>query len=203
MSQILIFGASITYGAWDVENGGWVQRLRSYIEIKNNKQDFIYNLGVPGDSTSNLLQRFENEAVARIESGEETIFIFCIGINDSAIIKNKQQATEPNDFKNNLVKLVTLAKKYSDKIIFIGLTQGEESKIAPVPWNNDFYYHNFRIEEYNKIIGNVCLENDLPFVDMIDLLNVGDLEDGLHPNAVGHEKIFYTVKDFLVKNKVI
>ena len=34
-----------------------------------------------------------------------------------------------------------------------------------------------------------------------DLLNESDLEDGLHPNSIGHEKIFLRVKDFLAKNK--
>lgn len=27
-----IFGASITYGAWDLEYGGWVNRLRNFLD---------------------------------------------------------------------------------------------------------------------------------------------------------------------------
>ena len=29
------------------------------------------------------------------------------------------------------------------------------------------------------------------------------LEDGAHPNSEGHEKIFETVKDFLIQNKIV
>jgi len=29
------------------------------------------------------------------------------------------------------------------------------------------------------------------------------LEDGLHPNSEGHKKIFESVKEFLIKNKII
>jgi len=36
-----------------------------------------------------------------------------------------------------------------------------------------------------------------------DLLNDEDLNDGLHPNADGHEKMFNRVKDFLIENKII
>ena len=34
MGRILIFGDSITYGAWDKE-GGWVQRLRKFLDERN------------------------------------------------------------------------------------------------------------------------------------------------------------------------
>jgi len=38
---------------------------------------------------------------------------------------------------------------------------------------------------------------------MGDSLEFSDLEDGLHPNAKGHEKMFQRIRDFLVENKVI
>ena len=38
---------------------------------------------------------------------------------------------------------------------------------------------------------------------MYGLLDKEDLEDGLHPNSAGHEKMFQRVKDFLIKNKII
>jgi len=40
--NILIFGASITYGVWDLEKGGWVQRLRDYLEKKHELGDYFY-----------------------------------------------------------------------------------------------------------------------------------------------------------------
>ncbi|MEA1963419.1 MAG: hypothetical protein U9M94_04270 [Patescibacteria group bacterium] len=43
----------------------------------------------------------------------------------------------------------------------------------------------------------------MPFIEMFDLLNDEDLEDGLHPNSDGHEKMFKRVRDFLIENKII
>ncbi len=48
--QILIFGDSIAHGIWD-NNGGWVARLRKFINSKLMDDDFyclLYNLGVDG-----------------------------------------------------------------------------------------------------------------------------------------------------------
>ena len=54
MVQILIFGDSIAWGAWDKE-GGWVQRLRKLIDEKNlSDPEFyclVYNLGVSGNKS--------------------------------------------------------------------------------------------------------------------------------------------------------
>jgi lysophospholipase L1-like esterase len=38
---------------------------------------------------------------------------------------------------------------------------------------------------------------------MLDLLEDSDLEDGLHPTAGGHEKMFLRIKDFLEHKKVV
>jgi len=64
-------------------------------------------------------------------------------------------------------------------------------------------YKNKDVIEYSQIIKEFCDKNNLPFIDIYDILNMDDLEDGLHPNSIGHEKIFQKVKDFLIKNKII
>ena len=77
MAKILIFGDSIIWGAFDTE-GGWATRLKKYFD-ENRKEDFnyqVYNLGVSGDTTEDLLDRFEFETKQRINEEEETIFIF-------------------------------------------------------------------------------------------------------------------------------
>src|SRR3989344_3552583 len=94
MTLILVFGDSITYGAWDT-NGGWVQRLRTYLDKKQLADPKLYyelyNLGVSGDTSTDLLERFEAETkqrIKRMSAKEEIIIIVAIGTNDS-IINNK------------------------------------------------------------------------------------------------------------------
>lgn len=206
MSKILIFGDSITWGAIDYEKGGWVERLRLYMYDKGDID--IYNLGVSGEKTPDLLERFETETKARIKENEETIIIFAIGINDSYFVYSKNGLMVPlDDFKRNIEKLINLARKFSSKIVFVGLTLVDEEKTTPIPWNTDKSYKNGNVEKYNEIIKSICEEKNVYFIKIFEDWIKSDyqslLEDGLHPNSEGHKKIFEIVKDFLIENKII
>ncbi|MGB2762075.1 MAG: GDSL-type esterase/lipase family protein [Minisyncoccales bacterium] len=213
MAQILVFGDSITYGAWDKE-GGWVQRLRKLLDKQNlsNSDNFyylVYNLSIDGDTTNGLLKRFESETSPRMWEGEKTIIVFSIGINDSCFIQTKNIfMISKEKFEENIKKLINLAQKFSSNIVFIGLTPVEEIKVTPLPWSKTGKsYKNEYIKEYNKIIKSVCKENNVYFIEIFEQLTRIDyknlLEDGAHPNTQGHKKIFEIVKDFLIKNKII
>ena len=206
MSKILVFGDSITWGAFDLEGGGWVERLKLYMWAKGDID--VYNLGISGGKTPGLLERFESETKARIEEDEETIIVFAIGINDSYFVHSKNSLmVPPEQFKENIQKLIGLAQQFSSKIIFVGLTLVDESRTTPIPWDTDKSYKNENIKKYNEIIKSICKDKNIYFVEIFDKWLQSDyqtlLEDGLHPNSRGHHKIFETVKDYLVQNKII
>lgn len=209
--NILVFGASIVHGYWDKE-GGWVQRLRKFLDEKNltnpNFYCSIYNLGISGNTTEDLLRRFEFETKQRFERNEGTMFLLSIGINDSIFVhKTKSSKLNPKEFQNNLIKIIKIARKYSQNIIFVGINPVDETKVDPIPWLPKHSYKNKYIREFNDILKSVCNRNKLHFIDIFDKFIKTDynnlLEDGVHPNSKGHEKIFNIVKDFLVKNKII
>jgi|SRR3990167_1230743 len=208
--RILIFGDSITYGAWDKE-GGWVTRLRKFLDEKTlNEEDFyclIYNLGVSGNTTGDLLERFEFEIKQRIKEKEDAMIIFAIGGNDATFINNQNQCLVSQlQFSENIGKLIKLAEKYTAKIIFTGILPCDESKTIPIPWAPDKSYKNEHIIQYDKIIKSVCQGKDISFIDVfnqfinLDYKNL--LEDGQHPNSAGHQKIFEIIKEFLIANKI-
>jgi len=211
MPQIFVFGDSITYGAWDKE-GGWVQRLRRFLDEKVlTSSDFyylVYNLGVSGDNTCDLLKRFKFEIEQRFCKNEKAIVIFAIGINDSQFVqsKNSNQVSE-EQFKENLEKLIKLARNFTSIIVFVGLTPVDESKTTPIPWNTDKFYKNEYIQRYNEIIKKVCKNNNLHYIEIFEEFAETNyqelLEDGLHPNSEGHQKIFEIVKNYLVENGII
>ncbi len=157
--RILVFGASTTYGAWDRE-GGWVQRLRKLLDEKTLADEgyfLIYNLGVSGDDTEDLLKRFKSETKPRLKEQEETAFIFEIGINDSQFVHSQNNLrVPPEKFKNNIQTLIDTAKRFSPKIIFVGLAPVDESKTTPIPWHTDASYKNEYIQKYDEIIKKAC-----------------------------------------------
>lgn len=211
MTNLLIFGDSITWGAWDEESGGWAQRLRNELDKRTIKGEIYcvtYNLGVSGETTEFLLERLESEIKARVEPGEESILIFAIGANDSQWInKQKKNRCSPQDFNSNIQKIIKTAEKYSKKIIFLGITPIDEKKVDPIPWAMDRSYKDKFRKEFNDLIKSACQDSKVRFIDVFDkLMDSGykeNLLDGVHPNAGGHKKIFKIVKDFLNRNKII
>lgn len=209
MSHIIIFGDSITYGASDIK-GGWVSRLRNYVDQKSfddeNYYKIVMNLGISGNTSDDLINRFEFELKQRIREGRETVIIIAIGTNDSQEIAGNLKIDQAK-YKNNIQKLTKIAQKYSTKIVFVGLFPVDESKTCPTPWHEDQFYKNENIGIYNQIIADLCEENNLIFIDIynnfINQNYINLLDDGLHPNTEGHQKMFEIIKKELENNKII
>jgi lysophospholipase L1-like esterase len=209
MSQILIFGDSITYGASDLE-GGWASRLRKYVDQKGlsdpDYYNLVYNLGISGNNTTDVLKRFEFEVQQRIKEEGETAIIFLIGTNDSQLFKGKFR-TEPEQYENNLQQLYVLAQKYSQKVIFVGLFPIDESKTTPVAWHKEKFYKNEYIKAYNDSVKDFCQKNNIIFIEIFENFIDKDykslFDDGIHPSSEGHRQMFEIIKDELIKNKII
>ncbi len=199
--NILIFGDSITYGAWDKENGGWVNRLRLALENKSEAYFNIYNLGIPGETTIDLKKRFDNECNYRFNTNDKTIIIFSVGINDSQIIKDKSLVLI-KDFKKNIIKLIDKAKQYTPYILFIGLTKVDENRTNPVSWDNNINYSNEEVIKYNEVLKNICKEKVINYLEIFNLLDIKDLDDGLHPNNNGHQKLCEEILKYLQNNYI-
>lgn len=195
MATICIFGDSITWGAVDSEGGGWATRLRNYFESKGERVDQdvdVYNLGISGDNTDDLISRFSVEMKAR----EPDVVVFAIGINDSQfVISENKNRVSIEKFRDNLKKMISAAEAEGCKIILIGLTRVDESKTSPIPWNTNKKYQNRDIERYDTEIKAIGYQNGLEYIDMSRILQSEDLEDGLHPNINGHRKMFERIKE--------
>jgi len=191
IKNICVFGDSIAYGAWDGE-GGWVDLLRKFLHTKtiasNLKDDYwIYNLGIPGDTTRWVLKRFAVEYEAR----EPHVTLLAIGINDA---KTNSGITE-EEFRVNLAKIFDQARSCGGRLFFVGLTRVEERKTTPFDVQSRF--ENDHIARFDTIAEALCEEYHVFYIPMHDLLTPADLADGLHPNSQGHQKMFERVRDTL------
>lgn len=199
---IICFGDSITYGNWDPE-GGWVGRLRKYLDTKSlsayqgedlysRYYTLTYNLGIPGDTSLGLFARFENELVPRFNPDEETIILFAIGINDSRFYpKENRHEVDIEDFKQNIWDMWEIARQYTQDVAFIGLTPVDEDRTNPLFWEQDAVYKNEYIEKYDYALREFCEGRNVPFINIFDKmkgLNLHELmEDGIHPNSKCYE----------------
>lgn len=194
--SICVFGDSIAWGAYDPVGGGWVTLLRNYVEHEwerfNDKS--VYNLGICGETTTTVLARFQNEFKVR----EPEIIVFAMGINDSSNWNvGGKPVVPPEEFKTNLHQITQIAKKYTDKIIFVGLTPIDEKITHPFDTENTFLLD--QTKKYDQMIKEHCSQNNLIFIDIINRLTLEDIDDGVHPNSAGHHKIFEAVKPIVEK----
>ena len=171
-----VFGDSVTQAAYvDV---GWVDLLRKHLE-GTYKEDLInvFNLGIGGDTTGDMLKRFSNEVVSR----NPTAIIFAVGINDT-------KAHDPKRFENNMKELIKQAKEYTTDIACIGLVLGD--------WKGTDPFSTDRTTHYNHILEEVVHVEGCRFIPLQGKLDAIDFQDGLHPNEQGHRKMFEVIKNY-------
>lgn len=199
MARLCIFGDSIAWGHSDNKKGGWVELLKIY--CLNHCDDLsVYNCSVSGDTSKEVMERFDVEYKHR---NPETV-IFAIGINDSQyFVKNKSKThVDIKQFQRNMHTLIEKAKEKS-RVAVLGLSTVNEKKVIPLPWRQEVAYDNEHIKIYNNVLEQVCKEESVLFIDVLNLLKLDDLDDGIHPNTKGHKKMFDEIKTVLVDKKVL
>ncbi|CAN5356451.1 hypothetical protein BH10PAT1_BH10PAT1_5390 [soil metagenome] len=172
-----IFGDSVTQAAY--VKVGWVDLLRVYLEQKH-KNSFVnvFNLGIGGNTTQDVLERIDSESKVRKPSS----VIFAVGVNDC---KNY----DINQFKINIEKLIEKALNFNNDIVFVGLVLGN--------YGGSEGFSKDKVVKYNSVINELSKGAKLKFVDLFDKLESSDFMDGLHPNDQGHIKMFEEIKKYL------
>lgn len=193
-TRVCIFGASVTWGAIDPKGGGWVDRLKRYWYESSEGEVQVFNLAIGGDDTEMLLRRIRVETEAR----KPSLTIIALGTGDSKYIGTPDHPQIPlEQFRKNLAELVVISQETAKRVVFVGLTPCDESKTMPVPWDPDGleHYDNTHITLYDNAIREFCKREEIPYVDLWDIVALDELVDGIHPNAEGHRKIFEVMKE--------
>lgn len=193
--RVLVFGASITQGYWDLD-GGWVDRLRRYYDQQKilgvvEDPPTVFNLGISADTVQDISKRFKSETEARKRHGK-LAFVFCIGTNNAA--EGLERKFDPDEYRDDLKSLLTMAREYSDLILLVGLPSCDEAMTTPVSWR-DVHYTNERIKKIEDQIRLITQEQNISFVPVFEKFKAAFekekdlLFDGLHPNNKGHRLI--------------
>lgn len=208
--QVFAFGHSITHGYWDSE-GGWVQRLREFLDEKSleNPDEYyfeVYNLGVSGDDTRQLLERFENELEARLWDEDGTTIVLQIGANDIIYLSEEGElAVTEEQFEANLIELIEKARSHTGNVLFVG--ESYTTIEGPIPWAEQKELSDDRLERYVEIQRKICRREDIPFIDLRAMYSKEEwsdmLEDGSHPDSEGHRVIYESVLDRLEQENMI
>ncbi len=191
MTCVCVFGDSFAVGAIDNKSGGWADRLKVHF-LKTDDETTVYNLGINGDTTKELLERFQE-----IKTRKPNTLIIQVGINDSSYnSKNKPRVTL-KQFEENIIKLINLSRKSKvKKILFLGLSRVIDSMVHPYLYSpNKTNFSNVSIEKYDAVLKKLSKKNKAVYLETASLLNRSELkEDGLHPGPKYHKQVYEKVK---------
>ena len=171
MAQVFCFGDSITYGSDDLTKTGWANQLRAFLDNKDNAYGLVYNLGISGEMTDGLVERFERETQSRLKVLKEikrknNTFIFAYGANDTIFFVSKNAfAIDSDKFKDNLVGVIRKAKELGDKVYIQTITPVVTDRIVNHP-NKDKIRKNEYVDKYNCKILEIVEEEGINLIDI-------------------------------------
>ena len=184
--NIGVWGDSITHGSCDGEALGWVGRIRRALPADD--YNHIYNFGICGDTSDDLINRFDVELAA---IHPEKV-IFAVGINDSKFPEGSDtHLVSLETYEQNLWQLIEKTRVHTDVITIVGATKVDNE------WRSarGSRFMNEEIAKFNEVMKKVADENNLDYIDVFETLDPAtDLADGLHPNAQGYDKMFEVIK---------
>lgn len=193
--RVLVFGDSITYGAWDSQ-GGWCDRLKQFyhtqaFQMNGHILTQVYNLGIGGETSKGLVARFENDLEVRYSASWQPYILIAAGINDTRGINGETNIQVPiEDFKTNLNNLIETAKRHTPKVLLVGLTPIRDDVIQ----FKEFTYVTTRIQQYDAAITELAAQHAIEKVALFDAMLPWRADiyapDGLHPNDKGHKLMF-------------
>ena len=200
-SKIVFFGDSITDSLkWFNEKYpygmGFVSMLTSLLHTSyQTDKPIIYNEGIGGDKTENLLSRIEKDV---IEKNPDIVFLL-IGIND--VWHPVEAKNEPNydGIFNRLNKIIDRIQETSRLII-----------LTPFLFPTDEFFTNLMpyFTELRKRYLDLLKKRKLEYIDIYEKLKkVADTinhqyvtADSVHPTSVGHAIISQEILYYLYEH---
>jgi lysophospholipase L1-like esterase len=168
------------------------------IESKFGDYYWVYNLGIPGETSADVLSRFEPERLAR----KPNVVIIAFGTNDSARPQAGGASRVAIDqFKDNISRMVNAGLRVGARVFVVGAGVVDEALTSP--FDGHSFFSQAELDKYSDELENFAKSADAVFIPIRDILDKSDLIDGLHPNNSGHEKIFERVRRVLTEQGVI
>ncbi len=186
--RICFFGDSLVNGFGDEEFLGWPGRLCRE-EVKKGFEITCYNLGIRGNSSADVLNRWEHETSVRQKEGVETRLVFSYGINDCRIEDGMRRLLLQKSIENTTAILEKATNNYS--VLFIG----------PPPVKDAVLSEN--ILELTGHIEKVCGSFNAGCFDLCSMLmndekwkRFHEYSDGYHPVSGGYEMIADAIRSW-------
>lgn len=189
---VLFFGDSLVAGIGDPAGGGWVARVVSAC-FDQGLQVTAYNLGVRGQTSVQVANRWRAEAAPRMLPGSDARIVVSFGTNDTTLEGGAIRVPAARS-RQALARMLEEASRVGFAPLVVGP--------APV----DDPEQNRRLADLTASFAEVCDEHDAPFVAVLEPLSASTVwmsevsaGDGAHPGAAGYQ----TLAQLLIENGLL
>lgn len=179
--RVCFVGDSFVAGVGDETHRGWAGRLVAR-GIERGHELTGYNLGVRGDTSAMIRQRFEAECAARFPPGDYAPgVVLCFWVND-VIRWDAKPRVAAGERIQNLEAILDAAKERNWPVLMIG----------PPPIADDAL--NAELRELDAQMRARCASRNVPYLSVFGDLAGHELwrrqvaaDDGAHPRAAGYD----------------
>lgn len=180
--RVCFVGDSFVTGVGDPLGLGWAGRLAARAFAVGQPLT-AYNLGVRGQTSSDILARWQHECVQRLQGGRNVRVVFSFGVNDTTHEAGRPRVA-PDESSDNLAQMLGRCADLGWPVLVV----------APPPVDDD--EQNARTALLDERFARICLEASAPYVPVhqplrdsavwMDEVRTGD---GAHPMAAGYDRI--------------
>lgn len=187
LRSITFLGSSSVYGETDTKEGGYVNRIRKWM-LKKQFPVHVYNLGIPGESTDDLLHR----APIELSHRKPSLVVLHIGTNDTAHnSKGSSHDISLDEFEKNARKLIAMAQEIAQDVLVLTPSPVDDRKN---PHLFGTYFYNHDVKQYAQRLSEVCEDEHVEYINLYKKFSRFFIRrylhtDGLHLNANGHEYV--------------
>jgi len=188
------FGDSLAYGSGATNNQGYVDQYKTWLETDNQAAVTMYNLGVPGWKSADLLAALKTNSTFRLAAAGSDVITIDIGGNDllQAVYlykagtcggkkNNKCLATALKKLNSNWKKIFKLVRKLRNKkptvvrtmnLYYSSVTadQGSDSYSGD-KYSSDFAFFNPYLLKANASLRKIARQKKILTADVHTLFN--------------------------------
>jgi lysophospholipase L1-like esterase len=179
--RICFIGDSFVNGTGDPGCLGWTGRLCREANADGFRVTY-YNLGVRGNTSADIRDRWLEEVRARSRHEEIFAMVFSFGANDTTIENGATRVPFEESLAN--AGMIAMTSSIVYPTLFVG----------PPPIGDD--EQNERIERLSDAMMVICADAGVPFLPAFRVMRKSDvwmkevaMTDGAHPGAGGYEAL--------------
>ena len=198
--RVFFFGDSITLGCNDNLDLGWPGRLCKGMET-TERGIAVYNLGINGDTSTNVAARWYDEYIVRSRESKGLI-VFAFGFNDASRKDGAGPQVDLNISVETAKSILIQARELSE-VLWIGPTPLDET-VNPMQSNEGSWVMlNDDIAAYDRAYANLADEAEINYLPLHKLYQSSQryqsaLKQGdkVHPADDGYAMIAESVANW-------